>query len=92
MGLDYVYVEDGNNVETLIQTFESVKDTQRPVVVHIHTLKGKGYTPAQTDKERWHWSMPFDIATGKLKDSSNAVFVNRIISITCTLNDRKVIA
>ena len=39
MGLDYVYVEDGNNVETLIQTFESVKDTQRPVVVHIHTLK-----------------------------------------------------
>ncbi|MDD7045663.1 MAG: 1-deoxy-D-xylulose-5-phosphate synthase [Prevotella sp.] len=72
MGLDYVYVEDGNNVETLIQTFESVKDTQRPVVVHIHTLKGKGYTPAQTDKERWHWSMPFDIATGKLKDSSNA--------------------
>ena len=72
MGLDYVYVEDGNNVETLIQTFESVKDTQRPVVVHIHTLKGKGYTPAETDKERWHWSMPFDIATGKLKDSSNA--------------------
>ena len=72
MGLDYVYVEDGNNVETLIQTFESVKDTQRPVVVHIHTLKGKGYTPAETDKERWHWSMPFDIATGKLKYSSNA--------------------
>ena len=69
MGLDYVYVEDGNNVETLIQTFESVKDTQRPVVVHIHTLKGKGYTPAETDKERWHWSMPFDLKTGKLKDS-----------------------
>lgn len=72
MGLDYVYVEDGNNVEKLIQTFESVKDTLHPVVVHIHTLKGKGYTPAETDKERWHWSMPFDIATGVLKNPSNA--------------------
>ena len=72
MGLDYVYVADGNDVETLIKTLESVKDTRRPVVVHIHTLKGKGYTPAETDKERWHWSMPFDIATGELKDKSNA--------------------
>ena len=72
MGLDYVYVADGNDVGTLINTLESVKDTRRPVVVHIHTLKGKGYTPAETDKERWHWSMPFDIATGELKDKSNA--------------------
>ena len=72
MGLDYVYVADGNDVGTLINTLESVKDTRRPVVVHIHTLKGKGYTPAEIDKERWHWSMPFDIATGELKDKSNA--------------------
>ena len=72
MGLDYVYVADGNDVGTLINTLESVKDTRRPVVVHIHTLKGKGYTSAETDKERWHWSMPFDIATGELKDKSNA--------------------
>ncbi len=71
MGLDYVYVADGNNVELLIQTLESVKDTTRPVVVHIHTLKGKGYAPAEADKEHWHWSMPFDIATGKPKNTSD---------------------
>ncbi len=67
MGLDYKYVADGNDVETLINTFEEVKDTDRPVVVHIHTEKGKGYAPAEANKENWHWSMPFDIETGKPK-------------------------
>ncbi len=64
-GLDYRYVEDGNDIGTLIRAFSEVKDTDRPVVVHIHTEKGKGYAPAETDKEEWHWSMPFDPATGK---------------------------
>ncbi len=67
MGLDYKYVADGNDVETLIRTFEEVKDTDRPVVVHVHTEKGKGYAPAEENKESWHWSMPFDIETGKAK-------------------------
>ena len=65
MGLDYVYVKDGNNIEELIKAFKSVKDIDHPVVVHINTLKGKGYKPAETDKESWHWCMPFDIETGK---------------------------
>ena len=65
MGLDYVYVKDGNNISELIKTFESVKDIDHPVVVHINTLKGKGYKPAETDKESWHWCMPFNIETGK---------------------------
>ena len=67
MGLDYKYVADGNDVETLIKTFEEVKGIDHPIVIHIHTEKGKGYTPAEKDKETWHWSMPFDIETGKLK-------------------------
>ena len=67
MGLDYKYVADGNDVETLIKTFQEVKDTDHPVVVHIHTEKGKGYAPAEQNKEPWHWSMPFDIETGKPK-------------------------
>lgn len=66
LGLDYVYVEEGNDIQTLIKAFESVKDTEHPVVVHIHTLKGKGYRPAEAHKEQFHWSMPFDIATGKV--------------------------
>lgn len=67
LGFDYRYVADGNDLEQLIAAFSSVKDTDHPVVVHINTLKGKGYQPAETNKERWHWSMPFDIATGELK-------------------------
>ena len=72
MGLDYIYVADGNNITNLIEAFEKVKDINHPIVVHINTLKGKGYAPAEAEKENWHWCMPFDIKTGKPKftDSS----------------------
>lgn len=65
MGLDYVYVNDGNDTEALIATFKQVKDIDHPIVVHINTLKGKGYEPALKDEEAWHWHGPFDIATGQ---------------------------
>ena len=65
MGLDYVYVNDGNNLESLIDTFKKVKDIDHPIVVHINTEKGKGYKFAEDNKENWHWTMPVDIETGK---------------------------
>ncbi len=68
-GFEYHYLEDGNDVGKLVELFKSVKDTKVPVVLHIHTEKGHGYKPAVDDKETWHWSMPFDLKTGKLKDS-----------------------
>lgn len=68
MGLDYIYVDRGNDISSLIEAFQAVKDIDHPIVVHINTLKGKGYEPAEKDKERWHWSAPFDIATGNLKN------------------------
>ena len=67
MGLDYMYVAEGNNIEKLIEAFEKVKDINHPIVVHINTQKGKGYKIAEENKENWHWTMPFDIETGKLK-------------------------
>ena len=67
MGLDYKYIADGNDVETLIKAFQKVKDIDHPIVLHIHTEKGKGYAPAEQNKEPWHWSVPFDIETGKPK-------------------------
>lgn len=67
LGLDYMFVKDGNDIASLIAAFKAVKDTTRPVVVHIHTLKGKGYLPAETHKEQWHWGMPFDLKTGAPK-------------------------
>ena len=66
-GYEYHYLEEGNDVAKLIDLFKSVKDTKVPVVLHIHTEKGHGYKPATEDKEKWHWCMPFDIKTGKLK-------------------------
>ena len=70
MNLDYVYVDDGNDIEKLIGVFSKVKDIDHPIVVHINTEKGKGYKFAEENKENWHWCMPFDIKTGKTKVES----------------------
>ena len=57
-GFDYKYLEQGNDIAKLIEVFRSVKDTDRPTVVHIHTEKGHGYAPAVKNKEAWHWGLP----------------------------------
>lgn len=72
MGLDYMYVAEGNNIGALIKAFEQVKGSQHPVVVHIHTEKGHGYRPAVENKEGFHWRMPFDLETGKPLSSGGA--------------------
>lgn len=64
-GFDYKYLEEGNDVEKLIEVFKSVKGTKVPTVVHIHTEKGRGFAPAVEHKEQWHWGMPFNIETGE---------------------------
>ena len=66
MGLDYLYVKDGNNVQALIDAFRKVKDIDHPVAVHINTLKGKGYRLAEQQQERFHYSAPFCLETGSL--------------------------
>ena len=63
-GFEYKYLEEGNDIERLIEVFRSVKGTDRPTVVHIHTEKGHGYAPAVNDKEAWHWGMPFNLDDG----------------------------
>lgn len=68
LGYDYLYVAEGNDVGALIKAFSSVKDTRKPVVVHIHTDKGHGYAPAEQNKEQFHFSAPFDLATGRVDE------------------------
>lgn len=70
MGLDYTFVKDGNNIEALIKAFSGVKDSRHPVVVHINTVKGKGYALAEQDKESYHFTVPFDVETGKPKSET----------------------
>ena len=70
MGLAYRYVANGNDTEALIEAFRAVKDTQQPVVVHIHTQKGKGLSYAEDDPEGWHRHAPFHTESGAVKHPS----------------------
>ena len=70
MGLDYRYVADGNDTEALIAVFAAGKDSQKPVVVHIHTQKGKGLSFAEDDPEDWHRHAPFHTESGAVKHPS----------------------
>ena len=63
-GLDYIYEENGNDIQSMISLFERIKDIDHPIVVHVHTQKGKGYAIAETNKEAWHWTLPFDRESG----------------------------
>ena len=58
LGFDYYYIDEGNNIEKLIETFEKVKDINHPVVVHMHTIKGHGLAIAEENKEAFHWILP----------------------------------
>lgn len=63
-GWDYIYVAEGNNIEKLIEAYRKVKDSKKPVVVHINTQKGEGYAPAERNRESWHYRYPYDISSG----------------------------
>lgn len=69
LGFDYLFVENGNSISPLIDAFSKVKDTPRPVVIHICTQKGKGYAVAEKNCEGWHYHAPFDIETGQKKSA-----------------------
>lgn len=65
MGLDYRYLDAGNDVLALVDALQELRNIDRPIVLHVSTAKGKGFEPAQSDPERWHHVGPFDMATGR---------------------------
>ncbi|MDO5300211.1 MAG: 1-deoxy-D-xylulose-5-phosphate synthase [Clostridia bacterium] len=65
LGFDYRFVSDGNDMDAVLDALIRVKDVDHPVVVHLCTVKGKGYGPAEEDREKWHYMGPFDVSTGK---------------------------
>ena len=84
MGFDYKYVADGNNIEKLIKVFEEVKDINHPVIVHLHTLKGKGLAVAEENKETFHWILPktvenFGKQQGEEPESYNSLTKNFLL-------------
>lgn len=88
LGFEYHYVKNGNSIADLIDVFQKVKNTTKPTVIHIHTLKGKGYQLAEKNKEQWHWSMPFDLSSGQVK--MNVTGVETFHTITADYLKQKV--
>ena len=79
-GFEYKYLEEGNDVEKLIEVFRSVKDTNKPTVVHIHTEKGHGFTPAVENKEAWHYGMPFNKEDGSRPERPTTESYEQLLS------------
>ena len=77
-GLDYKYLDDGHDIKKLVKLFESVKDIDHPIVLHIHTIKGKGLRYAEENRELWHAGGPFNVEDGspkfKLQNNDTTVF------------------
>ncbi len=95
LGFEYHFVKDGNNVDSLIEAFAKVKDTDHPVVVHIHTIKGKGYKKAEENKESFHYVAPFNVETGEslVKPSGNETYASILGNLLCEKaeNDKSIV-
>jgi len=80
LGYEYIFVKDGHDINSVISAFESVKGIDYPVVVHIRTQKGKGYSFAENNREKWHWAHPFDVESGEFTSNVPAENYGRIAS------------
>ena len=78
MGFDYRYVADGNSLEAMIAAFQDVKDVDHPVVLHVNTLKGKGYEPALANEEAHHWVSPFNLEDDSSKHPAPALTPKKV--------------
>ena len=71
MGLTYIGPVDGHDVQTLTSLLRLARDMRRPVVLHVHTQKGKGYAPAEENPSKFHGIGPFDPYTGQTPDKKS---------------------
>jgi 1-deoxy-D-xylulose-5-phosphate synthase len=71
MGIEYIGPIDGHDLKSLIDTFEIAKGMGKPVLVHIQTIKGKGYEIAEGKHEKWHGVSPFDLKSGASSNKSS---------------------
>ncbi len=65
LGFRYFGIIDGNDIEELVTTLENIKDIKGPKLLHIQTVKGKGYKPAEENQSLWHAPGKFNVATGE---------------------------
>ncbi len=96
LGFDYLGPLQGHNLEQLVEVLENVRSMDGPVLVHVMTTKGKGYAPAEENPAQFHGIGPFDLKTGKTKESKGAppsytsVFGSTLVKLAAT--DEKLVA
>lgn len=87
-GFVYLGPADGHDIAMLIRTFRRAKSIKRPVLVHINTVKGKGYEPAEKNPSKFHGVAPFDRKTGELKKASGYSFSSAFGESLCKLAEK----
>lgn len=80
LGLDYRYVENGNDLESIISVLTEINNIDHPIIIHVNTKKGKGYKFSEEDKEDWHWRRPFNLETGELTHPFNGESYDKILN------------
>ncbi|MCI4406626.1 MAG: 1-deoxy-D-xylulose-5-phosphate synthase [Sulfuricurvum sp.] len=78
MGIEYIGPIDGHDLKSLIETFEIAKGMGKPVLIHVQTIKGKGYEIAEGKHEKWHGVSPFDLKSGAASAKSGAKSATQI--------------
>ena len=93
MGFTYIGPVDGHDEEQVERALERAKARRRPVLVHVRTVKGKGYPPAEREPDRWHGVGPFDVESGTMREegeSFSSVFGKELCALAA--EDRRVCA
>lgn len=80
LGYEYIYVRNGNDLGELIEAYRTAKDADHAVLIHINTMKGMGFAPAEAQKEKFHYSAPFDIESGEFLSVSETETYNRLFT------------
>lgn len=85
MGFSYMGPVDGHDIQRLTAVLREAREAKRPVLVHVHTVKGNGYAYALREPERFHGVPPFDPATGKVRKESGETFSHVFGETLCQL-------
>ncbi len=72
LGFRYVGPVHGHSIPALVAALRSVKDAEHPVLLHVRTVKGKGYAIAEEDPVKWHGASPFAVDTGEAPKKESA--------------------
>ncbi len=95
LGFTYLGPIDGHDIKSLKEIFSKIGVIDSPVLIHIHTTKGKGYAPAESAPEKFHGVGKFDKATGQVLKKKSPPSYTEIFSqavIDCAARDEKIVA